>query len=96
MPRGRRNPPQLMSLDEFTEIMEDENHVVTVPKMPRFVSDHLKNQLFDLMKETNRKAECPICMEEITCKHCFTVNVCGHYGHMCCLLKCNSCPVCRA
>jgi hypothetical protein len=95
MPRGRRNnQPPTMTLDEFTDIIEDENHIFQVKVM--FVKDHLKNQMWDLLKETNKKTECPVCLEEICCKTCYTIGICGHAGHLSCLLKCKTCPVCRA
>ena len=60
------------------------------------VSDYLKNMFYDLLKETNKEIKCPICLEDICCKKCFTLLKCGHY---CCLyeyIKINKCPVCRA
>lgn len=92
MPR-RRNNAQQIDLNELADMFESEEHIVQVKL--QYCKDHLKNQMWDLLKETNKKIECPICLEEVVCKHCFTIQVCGHYGHLCCLMKCKTCPVCR-
>lgn len=66
------------------------------PKQSIFVSDYLKNNTYDMMKELNKKDECSICMEDVLCcKKCFTVLNCGHMFHLGCIIRCPSCPICR-
>ena len=92
MPRNRnRNTP--ISLVEDLE--QDFTPTYVRISAPTPVDDFLKNNYFDMMKELNRKIECPICMEEICCKNCFTLLKCGHHLHLHELMKCSSCPVCR-
>lgn len=85
MPR-RNNNSRLVILDENS---------IDFTEQIRPVKDFLKNTFYDLLKEKGEKIECPICMEEINCKKCFTLLSCGHYLHLDELLKCKSCPVCR-
>ena len=67
----------------------------------KLVSDHLKNNYFDLLvktKEPTEKIECPICFEDLLCcKRCFGLLSCGHYMHTTCYMKIidSKCPCCR-
>ena len=78
------------SFDTFTE-PED-----------KLVSDHLKNNYYDLLlktKDIDTKYECPICYEDLlTCKRCFGLLICGHTMHTSCFLKITNrkCPCCRS
>lgn len=91
MPRGRRNNNDM----EVIELNESSLLNDMFQRGGNIVSDYLAHSYYDLMKETGKKIECPVCMEEICCKKCFTLLRCGHY---CCLyeyIKMNKCPVCR-
>jgi len=89
MPR-RRNNPQLVVIDE--------NSIDYDSKEPiRPVKDYLKNQVWDLIKAKtdDNFIECSVCLEEVCCKKCYTILTCGHSYHLCCIIKCNTCPLCR-
>jgi len=92
MPRRRNNHAQDMI--SLADMLESEEHIIEIAKIT-FCKDHLKNQMWDLLKTTNQKIECPVCLDEVCCKICYTVAVCGHSGHLSCLLKCKACPLCR-
>ena len=90
MPR-RRNSPQLVVIDE--------NSIDYDSKEPiRPVKDYLKNQVWDLIKAktNNNSIECSVCLEDICCKMCYTILTCGHSYHLSCIIKCNTCPLCRS
>ena len=94
MPRGRRNPPQQMDLDEFAEFIDDGNKISMVKYI--VCKDFLKNNFWEMSKKTETKHTCSICLEEITCKHCFTLLSCGHVFDAACLMKWpGSCPLCK-
>jgi hypothetical protein len=97
MPRGRRNNQQQhedMTLDEFAQILEDDNKISMVKYI--VCKDFLKNMVWDLSKKAEIKHTCSICLEEIGCKHCFTLLSCGHAFDAACLMKWkNSCPLCK-
>ena len=62
------------------------------------VSNFLKNSHYDLLKETNKNIECPICLESLLCcKNCYALLLCGHSLHITCLMNTHSkkCPLCR-
>ena len=60
------------------------------------VSDHLKNQFYDLLVKSNQPLDCPICLESVLgCRNCFCLLVCGHAMHLHEYLKLSKCPVCR-
>ena len=67
----------------------------------KLVSDHLKNNYYDLLvktKEENVNIECPICFEDLLCcKRCFGLLCCGHIMHASCYMKIidSKCPCCR-
>lgn len=63
----------------------------------RVCLDHLKDSHFEMAKKLGQTFECSICMEEIDCKRCMTLLVCGHAFHMSCYMKQNKyeCAVCR-
>ena len=60
------------------------------------VSDYLKDDYYEIKKILKNKLECSICLDEICCKKCLALLPCGHSFHLSCLLKCSSCPLCRA
>ena len=94
MPRRRNNNNQPMTLDEFAEIIEDDNMI----SMVKYVvcKDFLKDKVWELQKATNEKNTCSICIEDINCKHCFCLLSCGHSYHSSCLMKWNKgCPLCK-
>lgn len=87
----RRNNPQLVVIDE-TSIDYDSKEPI------RPVKDYLKNQVWDLikLKENDNEIECSVCLEDICCKRCYTILTCGHSYHLSCIIKCNTCPLCRS
>jgi len=90
MPR-RRNNPQLVVIDE--------NSIDYDSKEPiRPVKDYLKNQVWDLIKAKtdDNFIECSVCLEEVCCKKCYTILTCAHSYHLSCIIKCNTCPLCRS
>lgn len=90
MPRRSNNVPILIDEYMLTDITES-------PKDPvKIVKDHLKNNYWELLNKSGQKVECSICMEEVDCKMCFALLSCGHSFHLCCVIKCKSCPVCRS
>ena len=94
MPRNRNNNNNnnnggLILLDEYHL---DLDH----PREPiRPVKDFLKNNYWDMLKAKGDKIECSICLSDIDCKNCFSLMNCGHSFHLCCIIKCNNCPLCR-
>lgn len=89
MPRRNRNN-NLIVLDE-TSLDYD----IREPIRP--VKDFLKNQVWDLIKSKTQDndIECSVCLEQICCQKCYTMLSCGHSYHLCCIIKCKSCPLCR-
>lgn len=86
----RRNRPQLVVFDENFEMPAPQDAI-------KPVKDFLKNQVWDLIKSKsqNNEIECSICLEEICCQKCYTILTCGHSFHLSCIIKCNTCPMCR-
>lgn len=66
------------------------------PKKLQQVSLFLKNKYFDLSKSNNITLNCSICLEDIDCKHCFSLLSCGHPFHFQCIAEQTVCPLCRA
>ena len=67
--------------------LTDQQNVICRPYLRDFVYEqHLKN---------GTELECPICLETITCKHCFLILSCGHHSHSFCMHRVNRCPICR-
>ena len=88
MPRRRNDNNTLIEIQEDT-LLND------LFSRSNIVSNYLAGNYYDLLKQTNKEIVCPICMEEICCKKCFTLLRCGHY---CCLyeyIRINKCPICR-
>ena len=94
MPRRRQPPPQ----DE--EIDWDELQVIFENQKPRMsvCSQHLTKCYFEMSKELGKPLECPVCLEDLGCSHCFSLLSCGHYLHAGCLVQLRQakCPVCRS
>lgn len=86
----RRSRPQLVVIDENFELPSQQD-----PIKP--VKDFLKNQVWDLIKSKpdNNEIECSICLEQVCCQKCYTILTCGHSFHLSCIIKCNTCPMCR-
>ena len=88
MPRGRRNNQQ--------EVVEYEIDWEALTK-ERKVLPFLNNNYFEMTQKLNQKMECPICLEQICCKNCFTLLICGHAVHTNCYYNMEEpkCPMCR-
>ena len=93
MPRRNRN--NTIHLNEVD--LDNNEYTPTYIRIsaPMPVDEFLKNNYYDMKKKLGEKIECPICMEEICCKNCFTLLKCGHHLHLHELMKCSCCPVCR-
>jgi|TARA_A100001391_G_scaffold126651_1_gene86646 hypothetical protein len=94
MPR-RRNT---LNNEEPEQIHFEQINLNPTPKfdLKNFIcADYLKNNYYDMAKQLNRKIECPVCLEEICCQKCMSILPCGHVYHLCCLMKCDMCPLCR-
>ena len=91
MPRGVPNFPNTTEVPQQIFIQNP-------PQKPvdHIVNDYLKDDYYELKKKLNIDLECSICLDKICCKKCLALLPCGHTFHLCCLLKCNSCPLCRA
>ena len=97
MPR-RRN---LLTEDELIATMpinlQDFNAPVT---NTRLADDYLKNNYYDLLKKTEAKLECPVCIDDLMeCRRCFALLVpCGHAIHSSCFMRIinGKCPTCRS
>ncbi len=88
MPRRNNRNPNLIVLDEMSMDIDYQEPI-------RVVKDYLKNQMWDLKKEKGENIECSICLSEIDCRNCYSLLTCGHSFHLCCVLKCKNCPLCR-
>ena len=88
MPRRNRTTPVIV-IDEFVSPDEPKEEI-------RVVKPYLRDNVWNMMKQTNQKIECPVCLDEIDCKNCFCLLTCGHHLHLHELLRCKSCPVCRS
>jgi len=88
MPRRRNN-----GLISLVELQDEETS--RPQDQIRMVKSCLKDQVWDMMKETNRNIECPICLDAIDCKRCFCLMDCSHMFHLSCVIKCETCPMCR-
>ncbi len=75
-------------------------HTFVLPDMPfqNVVKPYLRDTYFEMCKETRRKMECSICLEDIDCRKCLTLMNCGHTLHMSCYMaqQTYTCPLCRA
>ena len=95
MPRGRRNQIQFENIDLENEMPVETRYIIQKPPS-FFVADFLKNNHYEMMKELKKSQECSICMEDMMCcKNCYTLLNCGHSFHLCCIIKCSTCPLCR-
>lgn len=92
MPRRRNNQEEIQD----GLIILDENSINFEIREPiRMTKDFLKNQVWELLKEKGKEVECSVCLEEICCSKCYTLLNCGHSYHLCCIIKCKTCPLCR-
>lgn len=57
---------------------------------------YLRDLVYNSLKKDKIETTCPICLELIECKHCFSVAHCGHYWHAFCGHNLNKCPICRS
>jgi len=89
MPRQRRV--------QYESANEEDPELVVLELFRMMVSTYLRNNFFELTKKIEQKLECPICLEEICCKNCFSLLKCGHYFHTNCIFNIHQpvCPVCR-
>jgi hypothetical protein len=78
---------------------------INLPDFPpvtntRLADEYLKNNYYDLLKKTDAKLECPVCMDDMMdCKRCFALLVpCGHAIHSSCFMRITNgkCPTCRS
>ena len=90
MPRTRRQQQEHMDWDDLQDIIKQETTC-------RVCLDHLKDRYFEMAKKLGETFECPICTEEIDCKRCGCLLICGHLFHLSCYMKQNKyeCAVCR-
>ena len=73
-------------------------HIIQAPEPPTIiVESFLKNNYWDMLQKIEKVNECSVCLEDIKCKNCFTLLMCGHTFHLCCITRCqpNWCPICR-
>ena len=92
MPRRRNNRNNMIIIDEPTY---DNDYQPQEPIRP--VKDFLKCKVWDLIKaQPNNDIECSICLDNIDCKKCYTILTCGHSYHLACVIKCETCPLCRS
>lgn len=84
MPRRRNN-----NQEEQIFFIEGEGNILCLP--------HLKNTYYEMCVETKKKLECSVCLDELCCKRCFCLLMCGHSLHADCWLRMTEkrCPVCR-
>jgi len=97
-PRRPTNPtPVVDNLPhfEFREIEVPLPQPIQPKPVKYMVSDFLKNNYFDMAQKLDIKLECPICLEDICCKRCFSLLPCGHHLHLNCLIRLDKCPLCR-
>ena len=74
------------------------NVILVEPEMDCVCSRFLTSSYFELLKDANKTpSECPICLEEINCPHCFMLLKCGHHVHVGCFYRQvdKVCPLCR-
>ena len=90
--------------------LNEEDLIATMPiQMPqreytspalKLADDYLKNNYFDLLKQTNAQLECPVCLDDVmSCRRCFALLVpCGHVIHSSCFMRITNgkCPTCRS
>ncbi len=106
MPRGRRanveyNPDPINIQDigggSQTIHLVSPQQILAPNIIPTkfMVAEYLKNSYFDMSVECNKKLDCPVCLEAICCKRCFSMLPCGHYYHLNCLIKLDKCALCR-
>jgi hypothetical protein len=63
------------------------------PNQP--VSHFLANEWFRVKKTLNEPLECSICLNDIDCKNCICLLMCGHAYHIGCIHQQTFCPLCR-
>jgi hypothetical protein len=62
------------------------------------VGDHLRNEMWRLKTALKEPmGECPICTDELDCKKCTLLLLCGHCVCAGCWVKMSDqrCPICR-
>ena len=55
----------------------------------------LRDFVYESHLRNNTELECSVCMDRISCKHCYALLSCGHGFHSFCLMRLNKCPICR-
>ena len=73
-------------------VVSAEDFMIRVLVRPKLAKDY-----FDMKKKLNEELECPICLEKICCRKCFTLLNCGHSFCGECFMAQESptCAVCR-
>lgn len=98
MPRNRRRNNYYE--DEYGQEPLGPPIQIIQPTQPPtiIVENYLKNNYWEMCEKLEKSLECSICLEHINCKNCFTLLVCGHSYHLCCITRCrpNQCPLCRS
>ena len=56
----------------------------------------LRDMVYNLIKKDKIENACAICLEDIQCKHCFSLLSCGHSFHAYCIHNITRCPMCRS
>jgi len=71
--------------------------IIHTKEQSLIVESFLKNNYWEMLQKLDKVQECTICLENITCKNCYTLLTCGHSYHLCCITRCqpNYCPLCR-
>jgi len=99
MPRRIRNMTEQDILDTMPVHINPDNPALLNPRV-KLADDYLKNNYFDLLKNTGAKMECPVCMDDLMdCRRCFALLVpCGHAIHSSCFMRITNgkCPTCRS
>ena len=92
MPRRNRNQIDYSNEQEFI------GPPIQIIQQTVIVENFLKNNYWNMLQKLEQNIECTICLEDISCKNCYTLLNCGHSYHLSCITRCqpNYCPLCRS